>query len=169
MERRRPVARPWMTQWSVPVDDTRTMNFRVRHVKDDYPIEVDAEQVMEFGQDDARPYEERQRVPGDFDAQVGQRPIAIHALEHLATTDRGIIMVRRILREGIEAVRQGRDPKGIMRDAAGPIPTYGNDTIVRDVSPANTPEEDKRLQMEVGRRVAEEYISDPGVLAERGT
>ncbi len=169
VERRRPVARPWMTQWSVPVDDTRTMNFRVRHVKDDYPIEVDAEQVMEFGQDDARPYEERQRVPGDFDAQVGQRPIAIHALEHLATTDRGIIMVRRILREGIEAVRQGRDPKGIMRDAAGPIPTYGNDTIVRDVPPANTPEEDKRLQMEVGRRVAEEYISDPGVLAERGT
>ena len=169
VERRRPVARPWMTQWSVPVDDTRTMNFRVRHVKDDYPIQVDAEQVMEFGQDDARPYEERQRVPGDFDAQVGQRPIAIHALEHLATTDRGIIMVRRILREGIEAVRQGHDPKGIMRDVAGPIPTYGNDTIVRDAPPANTPEEDKRLQMQVGRRVAEEYISDPGVLAERGT
>ena len=116
VQRRRPVARPWMTQWSVPVDDTHTMNFRLRHVKDDYPIEVDAEQVMEFGQDDARPYEERQRVPGDYDAQVGQRPIAIHGLEHLATTDRGVIMVRRILREGIEAVQQGQDPKGVIRD-----------------------------------------------------
>ena len=169
VQRRRPVSRPYMTQWSVPVDDTHTMNFRVRHVKDDYPIEVDAEQVLEFGQDDARPYEERQRVPGDFDAQVGQRSIAIHALEHLATTDRGVIMARRMVREGIEDVLQGRDPKGVVRDATTPIPTYGNDTIVRDVPLADTPEEDKRLQMEVGRRVATEYISDPTVLAERGT
>ena len=175
VERRRPVSRPYMTQWSVPVDDTHTMNFRVRHVKDDWPVEVDAEQVMEFGQDDGRPYEERQRVPGDFDAQVGQRPIAVHALEHLATTDRGVIMARRIVREGIEAVREGRDPKGIFRkgreghDATVPIPTYGNDTIVRGVPPASTPEEDKQLQMEVGRKVATEYIGDPTVLASRGT
>ena len=169
VQRRRPVSRPYMTQWSVPVDDTHTMNFRVRHVKDDYPIEVDAEQVMEFGQDDARPYEERQRVPGDFDAQVGQRSIAIHALEHLATTDRGVIMARRMVREGIEDVLQGRDPKGVVRDATTPIPTYGNDTIVRNIPPAPTPEEDKLLQMEVGRKVATEYISDPTVLAQRGT
>ena len=158
-----------MTQWSGPVDDTHTMNFRLRHVKDDYPIEVDAEQVMEFGQDDARPYEERQRVPGDYDAQVGQRPIAIHGLEHLATTDRGVIMVRRILREGIEAVLQGQDPKGVIRNTNSPIPTYGNDTIVRNIPPAATPEEDKLLQMEVGRNVATEYITDPAVLEERGT
>ena len=169
VEERRPVARPWMTQWSVPVDDTHTMNFRLRHVKDDYPGEVDAEQVMEFGQDDARPYEERQRVPGDFDAQVGQRSIALHALEHLATTDRGVIMLRRLVREGIEAVRQGQDPKGIFRQGEGAIPTYGNDTIVRNVPLAATPHEDKQLQMEVGRRVAEEYISAPGTLAQLAT
>ncbi len=169
VERRRQVSRPYMTQWSVPVDDARTMNFRVRHVKDDYPVEVDAEQVMEFGQDDSRPYEERQRVPGDFDAQVGQRPIAIHALEHLATTDRGVIMVRRILREGIYAVQQGLDPKGIVRDLEGPIATYGNDTIVRDIPPASTLGEDRHLQMEVGCRVATAYISDPKALADRAT
>src|SRR5262249_31089971 len=27
--------RPYMTQWSVPVDDTHTMNFRMRHVRED--------------------------------------------------------------------------------------------------------------------------------------
>ena len=78
-------------------------------------------------------------------------------------------MARRMVREGIEDVLQGRDPKGVVRDATTPIPTYGNDTIVRDVPPAPTPEEDKLLQMEVGRKVATEYISDPAVLAQRGT
>ena len=169
VEVRRPVARPWMTQWSVPVDDAHTMNFRLRHVRDDYPVEVDAEQVMEFGQDGSRPYEERQRVPGDYDAQVGQRPIAIHALEHLATTDRGVIMMRGMIRNGIETVQRGLDPKGIAREANGDIPTYANDTIVRDVPPATTPEKDRQLQLEVGRKVAEEYISDPTVLASRAT
>ena len=169
VQRRRPVSRPYMTQWSVPVDDTHTMNFRVRHVKDDYPIEVDAEQVMEFGQDDARPYEERQRVPGDFDAQVGQRSIAIHALEHLATTDRGVIMARRMVREGIEDVLQGRDPKGVVRDATTPIPTYGNDTIVRDVPPPPPPRRTSVSRWRSVASVATEYISDPTVLAQRGT
>ena len=29
-------------------------------------------------------YEASQRRPGDYEAQVSQRPIAIHGLEHLA-------------------------------------------------------------------------------------
>jgi hypothetical protein len=31
--------------------------------------------------------EEHQRMPGDAEAMVSQRPIAIHALEHLASSD----------------------------------------------------------------------------------
>jgi hypothetical protein len=46
-----------------------------------------------------RSYQERQRKPGDLEAQEGQRPIAIHALENLAHSDRGIVMLRRLLRE----------------------------------------------------------------------
>jgi hypothetical protein len=34
-----------------------------------------------------RTYEERQRKPDDLEAQEGQRPIAIHALENLAHSD----------------------------------------------------------------------------------
>ena len=45
---------------------------------------------------------ERQRFPADYDAQSSQRPIAIHALEHLASTDRGVIMLRRIVRDGMQ-------------------------------------------------------------------
>jgi len=50
-----------------------------------------------FGQSDDRPYAERQRHPADYDAQASQREIAVHALEHLASTDRGVIMFRKIV------------------------------------------------------------------------
>src|SRR6202035_5242627 len=63
-----------------------------------------------------RNYEERQRKPDDLEAQGGQRPIAIHALEHLAHSDTGIVMLRRLLREQLQRVEQGLDPINIMRD-----------------------------------------------------
>jgi hypothetical protein len=40
-----------------------------------------------------RSYQERQRKPDDLEAQEGQRPIAIHALENLAHSDTGIVML----------------------------------------------------------------------------
>ena len=49
---------------------------------------------------------------------MSQRPIAVHALERLGTTDRGVILFRKLLRRAIEDVRLGRDPQGVFRDAA---------------------------------------------------
>ena len=34
------------------------------------------------------------------------------------TSDKGVVMFRKILREAIQAVKEGRDPKGIIRDPA---------------------------------------------------
>jgi len=36
----------------------------------------------------------------------------------LAYTDRGVILLRRLYKESIEAVQQGRDPLGVIRDPA---------------------------------------------------
>lgn len=55
-------------------------------------------------------------MPGDKEAIASQGPIAIHALEHLATSDRGVIMVRKMLKREIDAVDRGEDPTGIIRD-----------------------------------------------------
>jgi phenylpropionate dioxygenase-like ring-hydroxylating dioxygenase large terminal subunit len=55
-------------------------------------------------------------VAADAEAMVSQRPIALHALEHLASSDQGVIRPRRMLRRAIEAVRRGEDPAGILRD-----------------------------------------------------
>ena len=39
-----------------------------------------------------------------------------HALEHLGVGDEGIIVFRKLLKEQIERVDQGKDPLGIMRN-----------------------------------------------------
>jgi hypothetical protein len=57
-------------------------------------------------------------MPGDAEAIVGQRPIAIHALEHLASSDHGVLRLRRMLQRAIDAVRRGGDPIGVIRDPA---------------------------------------------------
>lgn len=160
--------RPMHTIWGVPIDDTHTMNISFMHYSDDE--ERDWERVREsFGQTGDRPYEERQRVPGDFDALTGQRPIAIHALEHLASTDRGVILFRKLLREGIRAVQRGEDPPGLLREPRDPIPTYCHDAVIHAPRGA-TDEAEAQLFAEMERKVARRaFLEQPGLAAARAT
>ena len=54
----------------------------------------------------------------DTVALVGQGKIADRTTEYLGSADRGILMLRRLWLDQIEAMRQGRDPKGIIREAS---------------------------------------------------
>ncbi|RZJ24953.1 MAG: aromatic ring-hydroxylating dioxygenase subunit alpha [Haliea sp.] len=66
--------------------------------------------------------EEHRQFPGDYEAMVSQGPIAKHSEEHLATTDRGIVMLRRLLQQQLAALQHGRDPAGVSFDpAAAPV------------------------------------------------
>jgi nitrite reductase/ring-hydroxylating ferredoxin subunit len=145
-------SRPVIIRWAVPNDETTTTNFELAQV--DPAWGLTAEQVASpgFGQAGDRPYGERQRFPADYDAQSSQRPIAVHALEHLASTDRGVIMLRAIVREGIRAVARGENPFGAGGADGTPIRTFTQDLVVR-VPPATTPAEDRRLLRATGRRV----------------
>jgi hypothetical protein len=135
-----------MSRWIVPVDNTA---------------------IMLPGQlPNAESYEASQRQPGDYEAQVGQRPIAIHGLEHLGATDRGIIMFRRQIQRGIRAVQNGQDPEGLCREVGKAIPTYCNDTVGH-VLPEATPEADKKLMRQTGWTLAQEYLKSPPLLVGR--
>ena len=123
---------PMMSRWLVPRDDHTTAQVEFRHVSD---LEGEtpqwwADRVTMPGQmpGDAT-FEQRQREPGDYDAQISQRPIAIHGLEHLATTDRGVILFREEIRRGIRAVSEGREPDGLLLQSTPIIPTYTNPTF----------------------------------------
>ena len=54
----------------------------------------------------------------DFVTWVGQGRIADRTKENLAPSDRGIVMIRRRFLRDLEALKEGRDPKGVVRDPA---------------------------------------------------
>ena len=64
--------------------------------------------------------EEHQMYPNDVEAMISQGVIAKHSEEHLATSDRGIVMLRRLLEKQLAALREGRDPAGVSFDPAAP-------------------------------------------------
>ena len=119
------------------------------------------------GQIAADTYEESQRHPGDFEAQVSQRPIAIHGLEHLSATDRGISMFRNQMRRGIRAVTRRPRPRGPVPRPRRVIPTYCNDTVVR-LPAAATEAADKKMMRETGPRLAKSYHHEPTATGCRG-
>ena len=108
MALRNSINRPQATTWAVPLDDTHTMQIGYQRA----PEGREVRRGSGFGQDGKRSYEERQRVPGDYDAQISiHGGVARHGLEHLASTDRGIIMMRNMIRQ--------RDPRGPQRRGSG--------------------------------------------------
>jgi nitrite reductase/ring-hydroxylating ferredoxin subunit len=147
------INRPTATRWAVPIDDTHTMQIGFNRAPEGREVRMGAG----FGQDGNRLYEQRQRVPGDYDAQMSiHGGIARHSLEHLASTDRGVIMLRNMLRWGIRAVQQGTDPRHNSHQAGQIISTYSQDRVIAGIPSAPTPEEDKQLLRETGRKVIED-------------
>ena len=69
---------------------------------------------------------EHRRFPGDYEAQVSQGSIAAHSAEHLRTSDRGIALLRRLLRRQLEVVAAGGDPVGVEREAGREGVRFGN-------------------------------------------
>jgi phenylpropionate dioxygenase-like ring-hydroxylating dioxygenase large terminal subunit len=105
-----------MISWVVPVDDSHFAQAMVMKVSDSgSPMGRVRINNKTWGEMTA---EDHQRFPGDFEAQMGQGPISLHSEEHLVTSDRGIMMQRRLLEKQIEIVAQGGDPLGVTFDAA---------------------------------------------------
>jgi len=145
--------RPVTMTWVVPIDDYTTKRLHFVLNDDRNPLRPQ-QRKRGFGQANDRPYDERQRRPGDYDVTVGQGPIAIHAYENLTSTDYGVIALRQMLREGLRAVAEGRDPLGIVRDPAHRVRTRTQNTFVR-VPAAATPQDEVILLKRIGREVAD--------------
>jgi hypothetical protein len=104
--------------WVVPVDDSHYIQVMAMKLPQDSPrfsIQINGKS---WGQMTA---EEHQRFPGDFEAQAGQGPISLHSEEHLVTSDRGIMMQRRLLEQQMEVVARGGDPVGVSFDPANAV------------------------------------------------
>jgi phenylpropionate dioxygenase-like ring-hydroxylating dioxygenase large terminal subunit len=113
--------------FTLPVDDTHFMVYAVRKQvrgQENYSR-------LNFGGKswDEMTDAERRDTPGDFEAQSGQGRITFHSEENLASTDRGVIMVRRALRKQIDVVEAGLDPAGVNFDPAKQLVHVGGGNL----------------------------------------
>jgi hypothetical protein len=67
---------------------------------------------------------EHRAMPGDWEAQVGQGPIALHSEERLASSDRGVALLRRMWLRAAAAVARGADPPGVRFDEAEAVVAF---------------------------------------------
>jgi len=116
------------TQIRVPIDDTHTKIFFVRFKpNEDGSINEDqSDPPVTFAPSYKQPQEKLHPytwfdMSMDVQAQdhmawETQGPIVDRSVERLATTDRGIVMYRELLKREIERVQMGLDPKGVIRD-----------------------------------------------------
>jgi phenylpropionate dioxygenase-like ring-hydroxylating dioxygenase large terminal subunit len=156
---------PWITIWTTPVDDYACINFALCHVREDDAMPDEARNramLAAGGQTEDRPYAERQKIPGDYDAMVSQGAIEQHSLEQLGTLDQGVVMFRRLVRQGIRDVQEGKDPHGLIR-TTDVVPTYGSDRIVDAAQVQGNPD-DPDVLMEHARRVAADYLRSPPLI-----
>ncbi len=161
-----------MLRWMVPIDDTHTVTIGWRYFNDkldprgqDQPDMVGKETIDFMGQTEGRTYEDRQRHPGDYEAQVSQRPIAIHALENRATSDRGVARLRKLLRENIRAHEKDNLAPQPQNSSAGYVSTYCQDTVYPVASGGD---DETELMKNYGQRVSDSVLeSDALSHAER--
>jgi phenylpropionate dioxygenase-like ring-hydroxylating dioxygenase large terminal subunit len=119
--------------WVVPVDDSHYIQVMALKMPKDSPrfgIQINGKRWGEMTA------EEHQRFPGDFEAQAGQGPISLHSEEHLVTSDRGIMMQRRLLEQQMEVVARGGDPVGVSFDPANALVKVRSGNFARVVQQA---------------------------------
>ena len=116
--------------WVLPIDDTNFRIYVAGRVKSHGEIgrsrsKMNGKFWWELTE------EEHQKFPGDFEAQVGQGPITYHSDEHLATSDQGVVMLRRFIQRQLDAVAEGKDPAGVsFNDNAPPVVFAAGNYIV---------------------------------------
>jgi 5,5'-dehydrodivanillate O-demethylase oxygenase subunit len=107
-------------QIRVPMDDTHTLHVCIDGIK---PLDRPAREEVKVVHEDME-YDELGRVFADVIvkqdemAWIGQGPITDRSTEHLATSDQGIILYRKVIQENLEKIARGEDPMGVIRDPA---------------------------------------------------
>jgi phenylpropionate dioxygenase-like ring-hydroxylating dioxygenase large terminal subunit len=125
--------------WTLPIDDTHFRIYVAGKVRAKGELGAKRSRMNGKLWADLTP-EEHQQLPGDWEAQVGQGPITFHSDEHLATSDQGVVMLRRLLQRQLDAVAGGGDPLGVSFDPATPPVVFEAGNYILDRSDAKAAE-----------------------------
>ncbi len=106
-------------QLRVPIDDTHIQQFHVSFIPSatarSSPDEDPPFEYCELKSPDGV-YNMNVVTAQDTLAWETQGALTDRTREHLATSDRGVVMLRRLLKEQLDIVRSGGDPMGVIRD-----------------------------------------------------
>jgi 5,5'-dehydrodivanillate O-demethylase oxygenase subunit len=110
-------------EWRVPIDDENTLSviwnfYRVPKEREPYVQTSIPSWEGPLVDPATGRYITEHLTNQDFVAWVGQGTIADRTREHLGTSDRGIIMMRKRFFDDLARIERGEDPKGIVRDPA---------------------------------------------------
>lgn len=121
--------------WVLPMDDTNFRIYVAGRVNEKGGLNKIRSNMNGKLWKDLTP-EEHQKFPGDYEAMIGQGPITLHSEEHLATSDQGVVMVRRMMQKQLDALAAGKDPAGVSFDPnAGPVVFSAGNYIVAPDDP----------------------------------
>ena len=109
--------------WTIPIDDTHYRIYTAGRVREKGVLLPRAPDAAKRKPWSGMSAEERRAAPNDWEAQTGQGPITLHSEEHLASSDRGIVMLRRLLARQVDAVANGEDPINVQFDPAAALVT----------------------------------------------
>jgi len=117
--------------WTLPIDDTSFRIYVAGRVKNAGDIgRMRSKFNGKFWWDMTEA--EHQQFPGDYEAQVGQGPVTVHSEEHFGQSDRGILMIRRMLSDQLDALAAGRDPIGVCFDEAAATVRFEAGNYIRE-------------------------------------
>ncbi len=102
--------------WRTPVDDRNTLVFAACFTPEIDGRLPDLPDGVTFDVTNSIRVHREQ----DFVAIASQGPVFDRATERLATSDGGVILLRRLIERGIGDVEAGREPKGVLRDIEEP-------------------------------------------------
>ncbi|MEA2641704.1 MAG: 5,5-dehydrodivanillate O-demethylase oxygenase subunit [Chloroflexota bacterium] len=107
--------------WRVPTDDTHTLTYWLGFNPSPdgsiQAVEVPPVEYIELKDADGA-FHMHSFPSQDSMAWETQGPIRDRSLEHLGVGDKGVVMLRQLLKQQIDLVREGGDPMGIIRDPA---------------------------------------------------
>jgi phenylpropionate dioxygenase-like ring-hydroxylating dioxygenase large terminal subunit len=102
-------------------------------------------------------YKMAQYAPGDYEAIISQRPIAVHALEHPTKFDAGLYQYRKMLRDAVRGNNPAASPQGFaewFREVAGAPNSYCSGNVF-EIQEGATVEEEVRRRRTVTKRIVE--------------
>jgi hypothetical protein len=100
-------------------------------------------------------YKDCQYAPGDYEAIISQRQIAVHALENPTKFDAGLYMFRKLLRDAVRGANPNAGPEQFanwLRDCAGQPNSYCSGNVF-ELPLGRTTEEEITLRRLLAKQV----------------